>query len=90
MCVCMEWNIIQPLKSKMSILLSTATWMYLGNSMFSEISERQILYITYMWNLKNNTKNVHKREIQTHRHRKQTYGYQRAEGWKEDKSGERD
>ena len=40
----------------MLILLFTAMWMYLGNIMFSEISERQILYITYMWNLKNNTK----------------------------------
>ena len=33
--------------------------------------ERQI-YITYMWNLQNNAN-----ENQTHRHRKQIYGYQR-------------
>ena len=30
-------------------------WMDLENIMLSEISQRQILYIAYMWNLKNNT-----------------------------------
>ena len=43
--------------------------------------ERQISYITYMWNLKKNDTNevIYKTEID-HRHRKQTYGYQRGEG----------
>ena len=35
----MEWNITRPLKSKILILLFTAMWMYLGNIMFSEISQ---------------------------------------------------
>ena len=40
--------------------------------------ERQILYdVTYMWNLKNNT-NEYTKQKQTHRLRKQTYGYQRG------------
>ena len=42
--------------------------------------------ITYMWNLKNNTnESIYKTE-QTHRHRKQTYGYQRGAG-RRDKLG---
>ena len=40
--------------------------------------ERQILYdITYMWNLKYDTNEL---IYETHRHRKQTYGYQRGKG----------
>ena len=33
--------------------------------------------ITYMWNLKNNT-NEFLYKTKTHRHRKETYGYQRG------------
>ena len=41
--------------------------------------ERQISYdITYMWNLKYDTNELIYEQIQTHRHRKQTYGYQRG------------
>ena len=37
---------------------------------------------TYLWNLKKNDKmNLFTKQKQTHRHRKQTYGYQRGEGW---------
>ena len=32
-----------------------------------------------MWNLKNNTKTLYTKQKKTHRHRKQTYGYQRGE-----------
>ena len=43
--------------------------------------ERQILYdITYMWNLKNSPSKLIYKMKQTHRHRKQTYGYQRGKG----------
>ena len=42
---------------KNEILLFATTWMDLDGIMLSEISQRQILYdITYMWNLKNKTK----------------------------------
>ena len=42
-------------------------------------SERQIHDITYMGNLKNNTNEFIIKQKQTHRHSKQTYGYQRGE-----------
>ena len=42
--------------------------------------ERQISYaITYMWNLKYDTNELIY-ETETHRHRKQIYGYQRGKG----------
>ena len=41
---------------KNKILPLAATWMDLEDIMLSEISEtKQILYITYMWNLKKTT-----------------------------------
>ena len=41
---------------KNEILLLAAKWMSLENTIFGEVSQRQILYdITYMWNIKNNT-----------------------------------
>ena len=43
--------------------------------------ERQIpYYITYMWNLKYDTNDLFTKQKQTHKHRKQTYGYQRGKG----------
>ena len=36
-----------------------------------------------MWNLKNDTNELIYKQKQTHRHRKQTYGYQRGKGWGE-------
>ena len=42
--------------------------------------ERQIPYITYMWNLKYDTNELIYETKQTHRHRKQTDGYQRGKG----------
>ena len=48
-----------------------ATWMHLEIIILSEVSqtERQISYISYMWNLK---------KILMNRYRKQTYSYQRG------------
>ena len=49
--------------------------------------ERQIYDLIYMCNLKNSTnKLIYKTEKQSHRHKKQTYGYQR-ERWGRDKLG---
>ena len=51
-CVYIKWNITQPLK-KNEILPFAATWMGLEIITLSKSGrERQILYITYMWNLK--------------------------------------
>ena len=58
------------------ILPSAATWMDLEivNHTERSKSDKDRHYITYMWNLKNNTNEVTKQK-QTHRHRK-TYGFQ--------------
>ena len=40
---------------KNEILPFAAVWMDIENIMLSKIRERQIICITYMWNLKNNT-----------------------------------
>ena len=45
--------------------------------------KRQISYdITYMWNLKKKKKDTNEliSKTETHRHRKQIYGYQRGKG----------
>ena len=67
---------------KNEILPFAATWMDLENILLSEIRERQILHdITYTWNLKKiKQMNLYTEQKQTHRHRKQTNGYQRGEG----------
>ena len=47
--------------------------------MLSEVSQRQISYdVIYMWNLNMIQMNLFTK--QTHRHRKQIYGYQRGKG----------
>ena len=47
----------------------------------NQISQRQILYdFTYIWNLKNNINVFIYKTETTHRHRKQSYGYQRGRG----------
>ena len=49
-------------------------------SKVNQTKKRQVSHdITYMWNLKYNTNELAKQK-QTHRHRKQTYGYQRGKG----------
>ena len=40
--------------------------------------------VTYMWNLKIIQINLYTKHKQIHRHRKQTYGYQRGEWGKEE------
>jgi len=51
--------------------------------------ERQISYITFIWNLKYDT-NLFMKQKQTQRHRKQTYRYQRGKEWGWDKLGIQD
>ena len=58
-----------------------ATWMDLEITKLSEVRQtRQITYdFTYMWNLKKVIKrNQYTKQKYAHRHRKQTYGYQRG------------
>ena len=46
-----------------------------------EVREKQTLYdITYVWNLKYDTSELTHKQKQTHRHRKQSYGYQWRRG----------
>ena len=56
-----EWNFAI---KKNEILPFAATWM---DFMLNEISQRKILYITYMWNLKNTTSEYSAK--QTYRYR---------------------
>ena len=61
-----------------------AIWMKLEIIILSEV--RQISCdITYMWNIEYDTNELIYKQKQTHRHRKQTYGYQR--GKRRDKLG---
>ena len=59
-----------------------ATWMDLEMIILSEVSqtERQISFdIAYMQNLKKRIQmNLFTKQKQIHRHKKQTYGYQRG------------
>ena len=60
-----------------------ATWMDLETTILSEVKsdrERQILYdVAFTWTLKKMIQmNLFTKHKQTHRHRKQTYGYQRG------------
>ena len=57
-----------------------ATWMSLEIILSKSETKRQISYdVIYMWNLKYDT-NLFRKQKQTHRYRKQTYGYQRGKG----------
>ena len=61
-----------------------ATWMDLEIIIVSEVRERQIYDITYLWNLKKMIRmNLFTEQKQTHRQRKQTYDYQREKGVKD-------
>jgi len=52
------------------------TWMDLEITILSEVRERQINDITYMWNPKKMIQmNLFIKQKQTHRHRKQTHHY---------------
>ena len=65
---------------KNEIMPFAATWMDLEIIIVSEVSQRQILYyINYTWNLKKMIQmNLFTKQKQTHRHRKQSYAYQRV------------
>ena len=56
--------------------------MQLEIIILSEVSQRQIAYnIAYMWNLKKMIQmNLFTKQKQIHRHRKQTYCYQKGKG----------
>ena len=78
---------------KDEILPFAATWMDLENIILSEVSQTEkdkyyiISYICRI--LKIIQMNIYIKLKQTHRHRKQTYGYQRGGGGR-DKLGVRD
>ena len=58
--------------------------MNLENMILSELSQSKTnTILLIMWNLKNNTNEPHTKQKQTHRHRKQTYSYQRGKVGKE-------
>ena len=72
-----QWNTTKPQK-RMKYSHVQQKQMDLGNIKQSEVRQRQIACnITYMWEAKNNTNDLHIKQKQIHRHRKQTYGYQR-------------
>ena len=55
------------------------TWMDLEIIIVSKVRERHIPYdIIYMWTLKKDTNEIINKQTQTHRQRKQSYGYQRG------------
>ena len=68
-----------------------ATWMDLEIVILSEVSQTQkdkYHKISFICGIKYRTQmNLFTKEKQTHRHRKQTYGYQRGKGWGRDKLG---
>jgi len=68
---------------KNEIMSFISIWMNLEIIILNEeIRQRQISYdMSYIWNLKKkNDTNLFAKQKQTHRHRKQTYGYQRGRG----------
>ena len=65
---------------KNEIMPFAATWMSLEIILSKSETKRQISYdVIYTWNLKYDT-NLFRKQKQTHRYRKQTYGYQRGKG----------
>ena len=73
-------NITQPVKTNKAICSNMDIPRDYHAKWSKSDRERQILYdITYMWNLKkNDTNELITEQKQTHRFRKQTYGYQRG------------
>ena len=64
------------------IIPFSVTWMDTETILLKSDRERQISYdIIYMWNLQKRIQmNLFTKQKQTHRHRKQIYGYQRGKG----------
>ena len=74
------------IKKKNKIFPFVATCMDLENIILSEASQTEkhkyYAIITYTWILKITQMNLYTKQKQTHRHKKQIYGYQRGEGGK--------
>ena len=68
---------------KNETLPSAATWMDPENITLNELSQIQILYHLNMESKKIIQMNLFTKWKQIHRHRKQTYGYQRRKGNRE-------
>ena len=82
-----QWNVTQPLK-KNEIRLFAATWMDLETITLSEVSQIEkinILYHFYVKYYKMIQMNLFTKQKYSHRHRKQTHGYQKGKGQRRDK-----
>ena len=76
--------------TKNEIMSFAATWMDVEIIILSKVSQtdKDKYHITYMQNLKKMIQiNLFTKQEQTHRHRKQTYSYQRGKVWRRDKLG---
>ena len=65
---------------KNEIMPSLVTWMDLEITILTEVRERQIGYHLHMGSKNMIQINLFTKQKQTHRHGKQTYGYQRGKG----------
>ena len=76
-CVCIHNRILLSHR-KNEIMSFVATWTELEIIILNQSKrERQILYdIAYIWNLKHDTEDLSIKQKQTHRHSKQTCGFQ--------------
>ena len=71
-----EYYSAPPQKTK--IMPFSATWMDVEIIILSKVRERQITCIANMWNLIKGYKWTYFQNKQIHRHRMQSYGYQRV------------
>ena len=73
--LCLSHSGILLSHKKNEIMPSEATCMNLEIIILNEMSEKGKYDSTYIWSLKYDTINLLMKQKQTHRHRKQTYGY---------------